>query len=205
VAASLALNPHYGRISCFFPPPPPPKRRSQPQPSPPPPSARRSAPRGPEQQRPPPPARRCPRVPHGARGPPRRPAPRGTHFICFTMVLFPDSPAPAGQRERSGERGARRRGARSGAGLTEQEQLHVFGRADAVLLQVLLDGLAALQGGPLLGAQGTSHGEKGFDLIKKKKKKKRAGIKKKKRNPRRRRRRPGAGSRRQRNADSRGD
>jgi len=30
-----------------------------------------------------------------------RAAPLGTHFICLTMVLFPDSPAPAGTKHRS--------------------------------------------------------------------------------------------------------
>lgn len=124
---------------------------------------------------------------HGARGPrspPRAPAPLprpapplarppgGTYFICFTMVLFPDSPAPVGIEMRWDKRG----GGEGGGGgqwggdrrvLTEQEEFHVFGRADPVLLQVLLDGLAPLQGGSFLSTQGTSHG--GDENLKKKK------------------------------------
>lgn len=44
--------------------------------------------------------------------------------------------------------------------LTEQQQFNIFGRGEAVLLQVFLDGFAPIQSRPLLCAQSTSHGQR---------------------------------------------
>lgn len=67
-------------------------------------------------------------------------------------------PEEAGREE--GSLPGRRPGPRCGAGarLTQQQQLDILGSADPVLLEVLLDRFAPLQGCSFLRAQGTSHG-----------------------------------------------
>lgn len=63
-----------------------------------------------------------------------------------------------------GARATRRYIEREESSITKEQQLDVLGRLDAILLQVLLDLLAARDGGALLGGRGAAHGDSAHGL-----------------------------------------